>query len=171
MVLAMPPGLAGVGAMKYGLFTGIKPGNWFAFSNGIMDFIYCFLAVLATSAVADDLVSMSKEYPVLMLLFQLLVVSVLIFFGYRSLKEGQDHQESIKNKNHIRKRDWVSKFEDKGPFLFGFAIAFTNAANPTFFGTLLSFTGYLHAEQVINQSMSTYIVLSAGFGLGNFFCL
>lgn len=171
MVLAMPPGLAGVGAMKYGLFTGIKPGNWFALANGVMDFVYCFLAVLATSAIAEDLINTSNQYPVLMLLFQLVIVSVLIFFGFRSFREGQHQKDSIRNKKLIKKRDWVSKFEDKGPFLFGLAIAFTNAANPTFFGSLLSLTGYMHAQQLLGESLTIQTIFAAGFGLGNFLWL
>lgn len=168
MILAMPPGLAGVGAMRYGLFTGIKPGNWFALANGIMDFFYCLLAAFATSAIASDLIDASNSYPFLMLLFQILIVAVLIFFGYRSFKEGQYQKESITKKKKNRKRDFISKFEDRGPFIFGFAIAFTNIANPTFFASLLSFTGYIHAQEIISSEFWVQIVFAAGFGLGNF---
>jgi threonine/homoserine/homoserine lactone efflux protein len=170
MVLAMPPGLAGVGAMKYGLFTGIKPGNWFALSNGIMDFVYCFFAVMATSAVASDLVEISNSYPVAMLAFQIVIVAILIFFGYRSFREGKE-QHSSNTLKKTKKQDFITRFENKGPFLFGFAIAITNVANPTFFGSLLSLTGYMHAQEILGESMLQQTLFAVGFGFGNFLWL
>jgi threonine/homoserine/homoserine lactone efflux protein len=170
LVIAMPPGLAGVGAMRYALFIGIKPGNKFAAANGLMDFVYSFMAVFATSAFATEIIDLAESYPLVTVIIQSLVVSGLIYFGVRSFKQADQPNTKLEAKKQ-KKKDYLDRFEQKGPFLFGMAIAFMNAANPSFFATLLSLTGYINAHQWIPNTFAGKTIFAVAFGFGNFLWL
>lgn len=168
-ILAMPPGPVGITAIKYGLITGIKSGNKYAFANFLMDFIYCFIAIFATSTIANQIIAVTDSHPFFVLGIQAIIVTALIIFGFLNIKNSKG--SNFSNKVRTTKYNFVNKFENKGPFLLGIAIALTNLANPSFFGTLTWLSVNIFALDLIKNVFSQKALFALGFGLGNFLWL
>lgn len=168
-VLALPPGPVGVTAIKYGLTTGLSSGNKFAFANLIMDTIYCFIAIFATSAVANQIISTTQNHPFVILIIQFSIIAALIVFGVINIRSSKENNFS--SKVRTKKFNFVNKFENKGPFLIGIAIALTNLANPSFFGTLTWLSVNIFALNLIENIFIQKTLFALGFGIGNFLWL
>lgn len=168
-ILALPPGPVGVTAIKYGLVTGVKSGNKYATANLMMDFFYCFVAIFATSAVASQIIELSDKHPFVIFAIQAVIVLALIIFGFLNIKNSKESKFS--NKVKKQKFDFVNKFENKGPFLIGIAIALTNLANPSFFGTLTWLSVNIFALNLIENIFIQKTLFALGFGVGNFLWL
>lgn len=169
LILALPPGPVGVTAIKYGLITGIKSGNKYALANLLMDFIYCFVAIFATSTIAHKIIEITNSHPFVVLVIQIVIVAALIIFGLLNIKNSK--QSNFSNKVKTKKHNFVHKFENKGPFLLGVAIALTNIANPSFFGTLTWLSVNIFALDLIQNIFSQKALFALGFGFGNFLWL
>lgn len=168
-ILALPPGPVGVTAIKYSLFADLKAGNKFALANFLMDFFYCFIAIFATSTIANEIIALTNEHPFVVIGTQFIIVAALILYGFLNLKNSRTHQFS--EKVRTKKFNFISKFENKGPFLIGIAIALTNIANPSFFGTLTYLTVNIFALNLVENVFSQKSLFAFGFGLGNFLWL
>lgn len=168
-ILALPPGPVGVTAIKYSLFSDLKSGNKFAFANLLMDFMYCFVAIFATSAVASEITALAKQYPFIIISIQAIIVAALIIYGILNIKNSKTNQFS--EKVRTRKFNFINRFEKKGPFLIGVAIALTNVANPSFFGTMTWLSVNIFALNLIENIFSQKALFALGFGVGNFLWL
>ncbi len=166
LILALPPGPVGVTAIKIGMSKGQKSGVQLALGTGLMDFIYCLIAIFATSAAVNAIKSISGEYPFLILVFQLSVVVAFVVLGIVNLNTKKDANPLDNKSGKI-----LDKFKSKGPFLLGIAVATANMANPTFLPTLAWVTMNVHAYELILNNHLSNLMFAIGFGIGNFLWL
>jgi threonine/homoserine/homoserine lactone efflux protein len=167
-IIAIPPGPVAVTVAKLAVFNPRKHSTEFSLATGIVDFIFALSATFAATAVASAIHSFSQDYELLTQIFQLGIVGIFIIYGIfslvRSKKIKENEYTSLTNK-------FLDKLSRKGPFFLGFAIAFSNLANPTFLPSL----GYLSIQvstfNFFEMDFLNKIIYSFGFGLGNFLWL
>ncbi len=167
IVLALPPGPVGVAAIRLSLSNGFKPGTYLALGTGLLDFVYCVIAIFATSAAVNTITNFTDEYPYLMLIFQLSVVAVFVILGIINIKSHKNYSEIQSPKES----KFITDLKSKGPFLLGIGIALTNMANPTFLPSLGYVTLNVHAWNWIENTALSSLMFAVGFGLGNFIWL
>jgi threonine/homoserine/homoserine lactone efflux protein len=167
-VLAMPPGPVGVTAIKLVLDKGKKPALLAALGTTVMDFIFAFLTVFATSALISLLDNVIEKYPVGVLIIQIIVVVAIVAYGMllRKNKDSEDI-ETKKTKAYI----FIDYLKHRGPFLLGFAVALANIANPTFLGSLSYVAVLLQKWTLIDSSVAGRAIYALGFGVGTFLWL
>lgn len=165
-VMAIPPGPVGVTAMKLSLNKGRKQGFLFSGGNGVMDFVYCLLAVFSADAIRSGLETFSGEHPIIMFLIQMLIVVGIFIFGFINLRIKADKHESEIKKTTLFS-DFFNKLANKGPFLLGIAIALTNLPNPTYFPTLVGMSGFILDLNFFDAALVSKFAFALGFGLGN----
>lgn len=168
--IGIPPGPVGVSAINFGLFKGSRQGIWFASANGLMDFIYCFFTITATSALASAFQGFRDDYPLLLIAFQATIIFLLIILGVINLRTRKE-EFSLSEKVRKRHQNVIHRFEDRGPFLFGAGVALTNLANPSYFGTLAYITLNVHSFNLFVDQFFNNSVFALAFGLGNFLWL
>jgi threonine/homoserine/homoserine lactone efflux protein len=169
-ILALPPGPVSVTAIKLGLFNGKKPGTYLAMGTGLMDFIYCAIAIFATSAAIGTIEKFSTDYPHLMLFIQLFIVLAFVIFGIVTIRV-KSKDSDIDELDNLNNSKLVKSFERKGPFLLGIAIALTNIPNPTFLPSLAWITMQVHSLKLFSSDALNNLFFSVGSGLGNFIWL
>lgn len=167
LVLAMPPGPIGVTAIRMGISGKVKPGIYLGLGTGLMDFFFCLAAIFTSSAAVKALDFLSADYPVLMLIAQILIIAALIGYGIISFagKKKVELNDSIEQKKHTK---FIENLMHKGPFLFGIAIALTNIPNPTFLPSLTVLAAQLHKLGIIENLILNNLFYALGFGIGNF---
>jgi len=170
IVIAMPPGPVGVTAIKYGIYRNPKEGGLLALGNGFMDFIYCLVAIFATSALLNAVNSFIESHPTFMIIFQVLIILAFLLFGVINLKATEDNYD-VANPIDTTNIKFIKKFKGHGPLLLGIAIALTNLANPTFFGSIAYITMQVQTFDFIDTTPISLIMFALGFGLGNFLWL
>lgn len=169
LALAIPPGPISVTAIKLGLFSGKKQGTSLAMGTGLMDFIYCVIAIFATSAAISALDSFSLTYPHLILIIQLIIVIAFISFGFINLK-NKPHAKEILEAD-VKETKLAQKLSSKGPFFLGIAVALANAPNPTFLPSLAWITMQVHQFKIFEGLALNNLFFAVGFGFGNFLWL
>ena len=170
VVMGIPPGPVAVTAIKLGMNNGLKHAVYASLGNGLMDFFYCLISMFAASAIVSLVTNFLNGYPVILLIFQVVVILSLIIIGL--------YQFRIKDEIKTTEKDIVkpkSKFLDKlahkGPFLFGFVVALSNVANPTFLPSMAYVTMNVHSFGIIQNTAINNVLFSLGFGFGNFLWL
>lgn len=165
-IVAMPPGPAGVTAMKLSLEQGKRNALLYSFGNALMDFIFCVAAIFATAELAGSIKNFTTENPITILVFQVFVVVFIVIFGILQFKHKiVTKPQKIKKTSKL---NFTAKLAARGPFLLGIAIAMTNLANPTFFPSLAFITFNLHKFELIETTSLSNIGFSIGFGAGTF---
>ncbi len=163
IILALPPGPAALTAVKYGLSNSSRHGFLSGLGTAIMDFIYCLIAIFATSAIIEWANKFSHHYPFLITAVQLLIVLMLIALGVSHFKSSKRINENA-NSASI---PIIERMSSRGPFFVGIGIALTNIVNPTFLPSL----GYvvLNVQQFgfIKPGLISNFFFALGFGLGN----
>lgn len=163
----MPPGPVCVTAIKMGLNKGTRHGSLVGLGSGLMDFVYCTGAVFATSAALLLVENFTRDFPIITLSFQLLVVLGILIYGFTHLKPKKSVLDS--SIEPLENRSKVIKFlTHKGPFLLGVAVALANIANPTFLPSLAYVTMNIHKFGLIENSTLGNLCFAIGFGVGNF---
>ena len=169
-LLAIPPGPVAVTAIHLGLDKGLKKGVLFSIGTGFIDLFYCATAIFATTAIVSLAGSFANDYPLLILIFQIIVITSIILFGLFNLKTTKkidlNKEVSIENE-----KSYLYKLSHKGPFFLGVAVALTNIANPTFMATLAYITVNIHKLVYFETNSLTNFIFSLGFGFGNFIWL
>lgn len=168
-VLALPPGPVSVTAIKLGLFNGKKPGTLLAFGTGLLDFLYCAIAIFATSAAVSALDVFSYTYPHLILFVQILIILAFFAFGFINIKKKPN--ETDFSNPELKETKFAQKLSSKGPFFLGLAIALANAPNPTFLPTLAWVTMQIHQFKIFENLALNNLFFALGFGFGNFLWL
>jgi len=166
-ILALPPGPVGVTAIKMALDQGKRNALITALGTTMMDFIFCFLAVFATSAIISLVDTFAEEYPIVVLVFQLIVISAIFAYGFLLRKNKEEKEELQKLKTF----KFIDYLKHRGPFLLGFAVSLANIANPTFLGSISYVSMLLQKWAFINNSVIGRTIYSLGFGLGTFLWL
>jgi len=133
-----------------------------------MDFIYCLIAIFATKALLGTVIHFMDNHPYLMIAFQILIILAFIIFGIINL-----NSETINTSNSLEttNNQFLKKFKGHGPLLLGIAIALTNLANPTFFGSIAYISMQIQTFDFIETTPKTLAIFAFGFGLGNFLWL
>ncbi len=167
-VLAMPPGPVGVTAIKLVLDKGKKPALLAALGTTVMDFIFAFLTVFATSAIISLLDNFAEKYPIGVLLIQIVVVAAIVAYGILLRKsKGEENNDNKKAKTY----SFIEYLKHRGPFLLGFAVALANIANPTFLGSISYVAVLLQKWAFIDSSIIGRTIYALGFGVGTFLWL
>lgn len=169
-VVALPPGPVGITAIKYGLFREPKDGTQLVLGNGIMDFVYCLVALFATGAMTDALSKFSYDYPYIVAAFQFTVVMAFIALGIFNLRNKQPRELNFNDEQFDYQSGAVDFLRGRGPLFLGIAIALSNLANPTFSGTL-AWIGFQAHDFGVAGSPLNKLLFAAAFGAGNFLWL
>lgn len=169
-VVALPPGPVGITAIKYGLFRTPKDGTQLVLGNGIMDFIYCLVALFATGAMTEAVSQFSDQYPFIVAAFQFAVVMAFIALGIFNLRNNQPRELTFEDEQFDYRSGAVDYLKSRGPLFLGIAIALSNLANPTFSGTL-AWIGFQAHEFGVAGSALNKLLFAVAFGMGNFLWL
>jgi putative LysE/RhtB family amino acid efflux pump len=170
-VLAMPPGPVAVMAMKLSLNKGMKPGILAATGTGLMDFIYFLFAVFATSGIKALVDHFFTDFPILSLLFQVVIIIAIMAYGYINIKNKDKFSAEVNTEDIGKKSKLAAKLSNKGPFLLGMGVAIANMANPTFIPSLIGVATYMNELSIVEITTLNNLMLSVGFGIGNFLWL
>ncbi len=168
-ILALPPGPVAVTAMKLALNKGSKHGILASMGTSLMDFLFCLISVFATSAFIQIIDTFSVDYPVAVLVFQLVVITGIVVYGIINLKPKK-HQ-NIEAIAEAQRPRFIEYLTHRGPFLLGFAVALANIANPTFLASISYVAMQIQKWGLIEQTFIGKTIFSLGFGLGTFLWL
>jgi len=142
-------------------------------ATSLMDLIFCLIAIFATSAIQLAIGHFISRNPILVIIFQFLVVAGLIIFGLITVL---NKPTTIISKEHKKiyiheESKLISRLTSKGPFFVGIALALTNLANPSFIAALAIVSTQARKFGAIETLFLDDIIYSIGFGLGNFLWL
>jgi threonine/homoserine/homoserine lactone efflux protein len=170
IVLALAPGPVAIGAMKLSMSKGEKEGVLFSVGSGLMDFMFCSFSFFATSAIISALGNFSTKHPFIILNVQIVIVLCIILYGlyqFKTIKRMAD-KTSV---NNNKKNKLIESLKSRGPFFIGIAVALANVASPTFMPTLAGLTLWIQSKNIYTVSLLSNMLLSLGFGIGNFIWL
>lgn len=168
IILAIPPGPVGITAIKYGLFRSPKAGTQLALGNAVMDFLFCLLAVFATSFAISTLNTLSITYPLLTLFIQFGVIIGFVAFGIMNIKTKPIKEPDYFSGEQEFRMKFLQDLKQRGIFFLGIAIAMTNIANPTFITTLAWVSVQTINHNLVANTAESKLLYALGFGLGNF---
>ena len=166
----MPPGPIGIYSIKSALERNFKNGLLVGLGASVMDIIYSFIAMMATSTVVGRYSSFTENYPVVDIIIRLAVVFILIAYGISQLRVKEKNPivtESDQSPPQMTiARNVLKSF--KGPFFIGVAMALVNAVHPTFLPALAAqAVAVQHNGWVDPQQKSQIAAFAIGFGTGN----
>lgn len=168
IILAMPPGPIGVLSIRMGLRKNVRSAMYVALGSGVSDFLICFGAVAAATALVNALRSLFENHPIVSVILQIVLITAFFAYGFYSLKAKRAECVQIEETDIENCSSFAHHLKENGPFFLGAGLALANLANPTFLPSI----GYV-AVQV--QKFNFYdvtslnnILYSLGFGIGNF---
>ncbi|MBP7094386.1 MAG: LysE family transporter [Candidatus Kapabacteria bacterium] len=164
-VLAIPPGPIGMASVRTGLRDGWRQAIKLSVGAGLLDLIYCSLAMWASSWVVDLLRSMEGGNPIVTLSIQLVIVLFMIGFGIFQIQEHP--VKGVDPEKHKRGDKLLSRVTSNGPFFVGVGFAVANLANPTFIPAVMAMTTFIQKMGVFEQTFLNAMAFSVGFGAGN----
>jgi threonine/homoserine/homoserine lactone efflux protein len=169
-IIAIPPGPVGVTAMKLSLNHGKKPGTYLSLGNGVVDFFFCIIAIFTAKGILNLLDDFSSDYPLIMLIIQLSIVTGIFALGIINIKYKT---VSIDDESPTRTRMGriFNDLTHRGPFLLGIAVALTNIPNPTYFPSLIGTTAFGLGTGFFEHGVINNFSFAFGFGVGNFLWL
>jgi len=167
IILALPPGPAALTAIKLGLSNSSRHGFLSGLGTAIMDFIYCLIAIVATSALIDWASNFSDQHPFITVSIQMTFVLAIIYIGFLHLKSTRIYSTEQDN----QKYSFVERFYERGPFFVGIGIALTNVINPTFLPSLGYVAINVQKFGFVESGLLSNFAFALGFGIGNFLWL
>ncbi|TAL67493.1 MAG: hypothetical protein EPN82_14545 [Bacteroidetes bacterium] len=170
IIMGIPPGPVAVTAIKLGLNKGMKHSVYASLGTGLMDVFFCLISMFAASAIVSLVTNFFNGYPIVLLIFQIVVIVSVIVIGLFQFRI-KDELPNTDNDIIKPKTKFLDELAHKGPFLLGFAVAVTNIANPTFLPSMAYVTMNVHSFGIIENSALNNVLFSVGFGLGNFLWL
>jgi threonine/homoserine/homoserine lactone efflux protein len=171
IILAMPPGPIAMANIKLGLEKSRKDCVQFSLGTALMDLLYCLIAIFAASAIESAISEYFISNPFLSLFFQFIVVSGLIFFGFKQVRTRKEEIESFRSTKSSKLPTFLLNLKNKGPLFLGISLAFTNLANPTFIPSLTLMSAWVHKFELFQDLIAENLSFSLGFGIGNFIWL
>lgn len=171
IVLALVPGPVAVGAMKMAMNYGQREGTHYSAGSGLMDVFFCIFAVFATSAIATMIGDVTDKYPLLFFVFQVLIVIAIIVYGLMQFRTAKQAVSDELDDEPNSKNSILDKISKKGPFWVGFAVGLANIASPTFVPALAFVTLQIDSFHFYEPNALNHLMLSLGFGIGNFLWL
>jgi len=167
VVMALPPGPAALTAIKLGLSNSSRHGFLSGLGTAVMDFIYCFIAIVATSALIDWASNFSDKHPFITISVQMTFVVAIIYIGFLHLKSTRVNTSEGDN----QKYSFIERLYERGPFFVGIGIALTNIVNPTFLPSLGYVAINVQKFGFVESGILSNFAFALGFGVGNFLWL
>lgn len=164
-VLAIPPGPIGMASVRTGLRDGLRSSMWLAIGAGLLDVIYCAIAMWASSGVVSLLESFERGNPNVSTAIQIVIASAMIGFGIIQMREHPVKRAS--EGGPARGASVIARVVSRGPFFVGVGFALANTANPTFLPAVVTMTTFVQKVGIFEQSLSSAMAFSLGFGAGN----
>lgn len=164
-VLAIPPGPISFAAIRTALRQGWTPAVKLAVGAGLFDIVYCLLAMLATSAVASMIVSVSRLYPGVTFCSQLTIVGAMIAFGIIQFR-SPDPRSAEHPVDDATPSGWLAGIRSHGPFFVGVGFAIANLANPTFVPALAALGTFMQQSGAYEPTITNAVIFSVAFGVG-----
>lgn len=164
-VLAIPPGPISFAAMRTALRQGWTPAVKLAMGAGLFDILYCLMAMLATSAVASMIVSVSRSYPGVTFGSQLMIVGAMIAFGIIQFR-SRDPRSEDHPLEEATPSGWLARIRSHGPFFVGVGFAIANLANPTFVPALAALGTFMQQSGAYEPTIINAVIFSIAFGVG-----
>ncbi len=165
-ILAIPPGPIGMASVRMGLRDGWHPSVRLALGAGLLDLVYCAMAMWASSAVVDLLDSMEGSTSWVTFAIQLTIVAGMIAFGVIQFREHPIDPNAPPDAATGR-ASLLSRLSSRGPFLVGVGFAVANVANPTFIPALMAMTTFIQQLDLFESTFVNAMAFSVGFGAGN----
>lgn len=175
-VLAILPGPVGLATIRMSITYRWPLLVRMAVGAGVMDAIYCFVMVVATSIIVSWFQGIDHEYPAIGFTLHLAAALGLVLFGvaqFQYARRGNTHvkkSESTTDANGVGdyKRSQWNWFKTHGMFLVGVGFALASLANPTFLPSIGIMTAFVQGSGVYDSSSTANnMMLSIGFGAGN----
>lgn len=163
-VLAIPPGPIGMASVRTGLRDGWPASVKLAIGAGLLDLVYCALAMWASSAVVGALDALESGNPLVTLVIQFVIVAVMITFGIVQVRERTIEEPSAVAAKGVSA---VQRITSHGPFFVGVGFALANLANPTFIPAVMAMTTFVQKMSLFEETALNAMVFSIGFGVGN----
>jgi len=165
-ILAIPPGPIGMASVRMGLRDGWRPSIRLALGAGLLDLIYCALAMWASSAVVGLLTSLKGSTSWVTIALQLLIVAGMIAFGVVQFRE-HPIDPNAESDDQARPTSLLSRLSSRGPFIVGVGFAVANLANPTFVPALMAMTTFIQQLELFASTFTNAMAFAVGFGAGN----
>lgn len=169
-ILAIPPGPIGMASVRMGLRDGWRPSVRLALGAGLLDMVYCAMAMWASTAVVGLLAKLEGSTSWVTIALQLLIVAGMIAFGVIQFREHPFDPSAETDPNAdptARRASLLSRLSSKGPFLVGVGFAIANLANPTFIPALMAMTTFIQQLDLFASTFVNAMAFSIGFGVGN----
>lgn len=169
-ILAIPPGPIGMASVRMGLRDGWRPSVRLALGAGLLDLVYCAMAMWASAAVVGLLAKLEGSTSWVTIVLQLLIVAGMIAFGVIQFREHPFDPNAETDPNAdptARRASLLSRLSSKGPFLVGVGFAIANLANPTFIPALMAMTTFIQQLDLFVSTFVNAMAFSIGFGVGN----
>lgn len=165
--LSIPPGPLSLAFMKKAVSKHYTAAFLVAFGAAVMDVFYNLVAAFASSALVVWLSDLFVQNRWLSIVFQAICFIVLLVLGIRYLRDKHDvaAERNIVERERVQE-ERARKIGHGSPFFLGTLIAFTNLATPTFLPSMIAAISYLHAEGILERSISSNLMYSVGFGIG-----
>lgn len=165
-ILAIPPGPIAMASVRMGLREGWRPSLRLALGAGLLDLLYCGVAMWASSAVVNLLASLQGSTSWVTIAIQLVIVAGMIAFGVIQFRE-QPIDPNAETDEQARPTSLLSRLSARGPFLVGVGFAVANLANPTFVPALMAMTTFIQQLDLFASTLVNAVAFSVGFGAGN----
>lgn len=167
--LAIPPGPIGMAAIRYGLRGAMRDIAQLALGAGLLDLLYCLLAVWASAGIIRLVVPKGAEqdYGLLLTAAQAAIALAMIVAGVVVLKSARRHDIDEADSAPDGGVSGFQRWKAIAPFMTGVAFAVTNLANPTFVPSLMIMSGTIRSAGLVGTSSLDVALFSFGFGTGN----
>ena len=130
-----------------------------------MDTFYSLIAIFASTAIVGSLRTTIADHPWLLFAFQVAAVATLVVLGFRYLHATNNSLEKSTQSEQAQE-ERAKKMGLKAPFLMGAMISIANLAAPTFLPSLIGVAGFMHANNLVDNSIAQCTLYALGFGSG-----
>lgn len=168
-VLAIPPGPIGMAAIRLGLRGRMAEVSQLAVGAGLLDLIYCLLAMWTSAGILDLVLPQgaSANHSGVMTAIQMCIAVAMVVAGVVMVVNSKRHDIDEAAAVAPDLPDAVSRWRVLAPFITGVAFAVTNLANPTFIPSLMIMSGSIRSAGLVGYSVPDVVQFSFGFGTGN----
>ena len=164
-VLSIPPGPIAVAVIKQALDGHARSGLQIGLGASTMDTFYSLIAIFASTAIVGSLRTTIADHPWLLFAFQVAAVATLVVLGFRYLHATNNSLEKSTQSEQAQE-ERAKKMGLKAPFLMGAMISIANLAAPTFLPSLIGVAGFMHANNLVDNSIAQCTLYALGFGSG-----
>ncbi len=151
--------------MRQALEGNYRAGLKIGLGASTMDTIYSMIAVFASSAFVLSLKDLFTLNPWLLLTFQVLCIGTLVVLSLRYFK-ATTVQVAATEQKEMAQEERVHKMGLQSNYLLGIWMSITNLASPTFIPSLIAVASFMHAKNLVDNSVAESVCYAIGFGAG-----